>query len=464
MHPFLNTTDIAAATGGLILNEYPKAFSGVSIDSRTIAEGELFIALRGDVHDGHDFVREALNKGEGALITKDRQESITKGFDRKTFIIVQDTLKALQDLASYTRKRFKGRVLSVVGSNGKTTTKELLSSILSLKWNILKTTGNYNNHIGMPLCICRLTDDNQAMVLEMGTNKPGDIENLCKIALPDTAVVTNIGYEHIEGFGCLEMVRDSELEILKYVNNLVFNADDEFLKDGIRGKYNGETTTYGIKSTYSDVTARDIDCQENYTVFSLNVNSSSIYVKSNLTGYFNVYNCLAAAAAALSVGVELSQIKEGIESFKGVRFRFEVKRHGGITFLNDVYNANPSSMEASVNEMLRLMTSRGNRYKRAIVVLGDMLELGDYSVTAHKNLGKWLSGLPIALFIGVGAMMREALSVFEGDGIAFDSPEAAGEKLFSILKDGDIVLIKGSRGMKMEKVLDKVERRFKDGL
>jgi UDP-N-acetylmuramoyl-tripeptide--D-alanyl-D-alanine ligase len=458
MHPFLNCGDIAVATGGLILNGYSKSFSGISIDSRTITKEELFIALKGEKHDGHDFVEEALNKGDGAVISKDRRQLTERGFNGKTFIIVEDTLKALHELASYTRIRFHGKVFAVVGSNGKTTTKELLSSTLATKWDVLKTTGNYNNHIGMPLCLCRLTDNNQVMVLEMGTNRPGDIQNLCNIALPDTAVITNIGYEHIEGFGSLEKVRDSELEILPYVQAIVINADDQFLKDGISSRYNGRIVTFGIQSTYVDVAARDLDCQEDYTGFSLVAGGSSIYIKSNLIGLFNVYNCLAAAAAAISAGLDLNDIKRGIESFSGVRLRFEIKRYRGITFLNDAYNANPSSMEASVNEMMRFMRSRKNSHKRAIVVLGDMLELGDYSITAHQNLGKMLSTFPVDVFIGVGEMMGKALPFFGRKGLTALNSEEAGEKLRDIIKEGDIVLIKGSRGMKMEKVLNSIER------
>ncbi len=464
MHPFLNINDIRAATGGSIYFDSLKAFSGISIDSRTIMDGELFIALKGDTHDGHDFVGEALRKGGGAVISRDRDEFRKTGFSGKTLIVVEDTLKALHELAFYTRKRFKGRVFAVAGSNGKTTTKELISSILSTKWDVLKTTGNYNNHIGLPLCLCRFTDGTEVMVLEMGTNRPGDIETLCKIALPDIAVITNIGYEHIEGFGCLEKVRESELEILPYVSTVILNADDRFLIDGVNGKYNGKIITFGIESNSADVIARDIDFAEDYTGFSIVAGGSSIYVKSALIGMFNVYNCLAGAALAFSVGFDLKQIKTGIELFKGVKLRFEVKKQGGVIFLNDVYNANPSSMQASVIEMMRFVKSNMRSHKRAIVVLGDMLELGDFSLTAHKNLGKWLSELSVDVFIGVGSMMKEALKAFKGEGIVVDNSEAAGEKLFGMLKQGDIVLIKGSRSMKMEKVLTTAERLVNNGL
>ncbi len=456
MHLFLNTKDIIEATGGTVINDSSASYSGVSIDSRTIKDGELFVALRGDNHDGHNFIKDALKKGSGAIVSRGWFENRAIEIDYKTYIIVKDTLRALQDLAVYIRNRFHGRVFAVVGSNGKTTTKELLSCILETRWDVLKTTGNLNNHIGMPLCICQFDGHKQVMLLEMGANRPGDINCLCSIGLPDTAVITNIGYEHIEGFGSLEMIRESELEILPYVKNIAFNADDQFLMDGIHKKYKGDIITFGIQSPSVNVIASDIDFCEGRTAFYLKAYGSSIYIESKLTGLFNVYNCLAAASAALTADFSLDEIKKGIESFEGVRLRFELKRHNGATFLNDVYNANPSSMEASIEEMMRIFNhsnSAGNQYKRTIVVLGDMLELGDYSITAHKNLGERLSEVKVDIFIGVGNMMSHAISCFTGKGVYAENSTIAGERLSEIVGEGDLVLIKGSRGMKMENVI-----------
>lgn len=461
MFLFLNTKDIIKAVGGTIFNDFSGSFSGVSIDSRTIKDGELFIALKGDNHDGHVFIKDALKKGRGAMVGRSWFESHSLEIDDKSYIIVEDTLKALQDLAAFIRNGFHGRVFAVVGSNGKTTTKELLSCILETRWDVLKTTGNYNNHIGMPLCICRLDAHKQVMLLEMGANIPNDINTLCRIARPDTAVITNIGYEHIEGFGSLETVRESELEILPYVRNIAVNADDQFLMDGIYSKFNGGAIKFGIQSPSVEVSASNIDFCEDYTGFHLNAGGSSVFIKSKLPGLFNVYNSLAAASAALTAGFDLEQIKYGIESFEGVRLRFELKRHNGVTFLNDVYNANPSSMEASIGEMSRFFKpsdSTEKKYERAIVVLGDMLELGDYAITAHQNLGSRLSELKVDIFIGVGNMMSHALSCFTGNGIPAETSEIAGEKLSAILREGDLVLIKGSRGMKMENVFAVLER------
>ncbi len=458
MPPLLTLEDIITATRGILVRESSKEFTGVSIDSRTINEGELFIALKGDNFDGHDFIDDALKKGDGVVVSENRLNFNLSKELNKTWIAVKDTQRALQDIALFLRKRFSGQVIAVVGSNGKTTTKEILANILERSKRVLKTKGNLNNHIGMPLCMCQLDKNKEILLVEMGTNRPGDIDNLCRIAMPHLAVITNIGYEHIEGFGSLEGVRESEFEILPYVNTVVVNRDDKFLMDGLIEKFKGKIITFGIKSL-SDVTATDIELSEGQTSFLLNSFKGSIYIVSKLTGIFNLYNCMAAASTALSVGLDLEDIKRGIESFEGVGLRFEIRRLRGVTVLYDVYNANPSSMEASITEMVRIFNnSAPNRYKRRIVVLGDMLELGYYSVKAHSDLGKRLSELNIDIFIGVGKMMNHALSQFNGIRFYAEDSINGGKILASLLKEGDLILIKGSRGMKMENVFIELER------
>ncbi|MCX7913069.1 MAG: UDP-N-acetylmuramoyl-tripeptide--D-alanyl-D-alanine ligase [Thermodesulfovibrionales bacterium] len=451
--------DIIKATQGFLAIESCREFTGISIDSRTINDGELFIALKGDNFDGHDFVKEALKRGSGVVVKEEWfKNNIPRGTD-KTYIIVKNTLRALQDIAAFLRGKFNGQVIAVVGSNGKTTTKEILADILEGNFKILKTKGNLNNHIGMPLCMCQLDKDKEILLVEMGTNKPGDISDLCRIALPHIAVITNIGYEHIEGFGSLEGVRESEFEILPFVSTVIVNNDDKFLMEGLHDRYRGKVITFGINHP-SDVYATNIDLREGCTSFCLNAIEGSIDVESKLTGIFNLYNCLAASAAALYMGLNLEEIKRGIESFQGVRLRFEIRRLNGATLLYDVYNANPSSMEASINEMVRIFYNQisPKKYNRMIAVLGDMLELGNYSIRAHENLGKYLSDLNIDIFIAVGKRMKYALTYFKGIGYGVDDSTEGGKILANFIKEGDLVLIKGSRGMKMENVLSELER------
>ncbi|MCL4455914.1 MAG: UDP-N-acetylmuramoyl-tripeptide--D-alanyl-D-alanine ligase [Nitrospirae bacterium] len=451
----LSVKDIIAATNGVVENSkfeiQNSNFSGVSIDSRTIKKGELFIALKGDRFDGHDFVNDALKTGEGALVISNSKSQISN-LKNKPLIFVNDTLKALHDLAGHIRKGFKGNVIGVVGSNGKTTTKELISSILSGRLKVLKTAGNLNNHIGMPLSIVGLEEDTDVMVLEMGTNRPGDIDELCGIALPDIGVVTNIGFEHLQGFGSLHKVRDSELEIMPYIRKVIVNADDAFLIEGVKPKFDGEIITFGIQSHNSDITAEDIVFSDEGTEFMICAGNERIGVHSKLFGLFNIYNSLAAASAAYALGFNLREIKSGLESFGGVGMRFEVKRHMGAVFLNDVYNANPSSVRESVNELMRFLSS--GKYKRAVAILGDMLELGGHGVKEHKKIGRMLSELSVDMFIGVGPLMSHAVKEFKGKGIRFDTSEEAGAELAKIIKEGDVILIKGSRGMRMERVME----------
>jgi UDP-N-acetylmuramoyl-tripeptide--D-alanyl-D-alanine ligase len=456
----LEIKDILEATHGKLLAEGEGRFSGLSIDSRTIRAGELFLALKGERFDGHDFVDASLKTAAGALVSRQWAESsplLNKG---KTLIAVDDTLSALHDIARSIRRKFKGPVIAVVGSNGKTTTKELISSILGTRFEVLKTEGNLNNHVGMPLCMTRISDMTEAMVLEMGTNRPGDVDLLCRIASPDIGVVTNIGFEHLEGFGSLDAVRDAELEILPYVKKIVLNGDDDFLIGGVSLKFNGPLVTFGLDSMERDVTARDITVSENGTGFILSVAGESILISSRLSGRFNVRNSLAACAAAHTLGIGIDKIKLGLEAFGGVGMRFEIRKLAGVTYLYDVYNANPSSMKAS---LLELSTMTGGPEKtgqgKTVAVLGDMLELGDFSIHAHREIGRMLVELHVDHFIGVGPLMVDAVSIFSQSGrpgTSKGNAEEAGIELAGLVRDGDVVLIKGSRGMKMEKAMEPI--------
>jgi UDP-N-acetylmuramoyl-tripeptide--D-alanyl-D-alanine ligase len=459
----LKIEDILAATGGRIVNSgfsYADGcgFRALSIDSRTIEDGELFIAIKGEKFDGHDFISAALHKCGGVIA--DSEEKI-RGFGdfNKPIILVQDTISALHDIARYLRRRFEGQVIAVIGSNGKTTTKELLASIMATKYSIIKTGGNFNNNIGMPLSMINGLSSEKTpdvMVLEMGTNRPGDIMQLCEIGMPETGVITNIGYEHIEGFGSLKGVMDSELEILPFIKKAVVNMDDTLLMEGMSNSFKGSIVSFAINSDNADITAKNIESSISGISFDLYASGQCIEIRSGITGYFNVYNCLAAAAAAYSCGVGLQDIKNGIEAFGGVDMRFQVREVAGAVFIYDVYNANPSSMQESVKELSRLFKTGGGNYKRAVAVLGDMLELGDYALEAHLGLGRMLSEKAVDLFVGVGTLMSYAVGEFKGISVHFDDSHKAADSINGLINKGDIVLIKGSRGMKMERIMEAV--------
>ncbi len=304
----------------------------------------------------------------------------------------------------------------------------------------------------MPLSITKVQDNTEVMVLEMGTNKPGDIKELCAMGLPDTGVITNIGQEHLEGFGSLAAVRDSELELLSFVKTLIINADDAFLMEGIEDRFEGEVITFGLEAGTAEIRAEGIELNDRATRFVLCTGGGSIVIESRLAGRFNIYNSLAAAAAAYAMGFTLEAIKKGLESFNGLPMRSEVLVRGGVTYINDAYNANPSSMEESVKELVR-RAKEGHEGKRAIAVLGDMLELGTYSQDEHIKLGRRLSGLPVDILIGVGPLMSLTVEAFQKKGVTAGSAKDAARELQRLVREGDVVLIKGSRGMRMEDAL-----------
>ncbi|UCG79198.1 MAG: UDP-N-acetylmuramoyl-tripeptide--D-alanyl-D-alanine ligase [Nitrospirota bacterium] len=450
--------EILEATRGRVLYRGIEEFSGISIDSRKITSSELFVALRGARFDGHDFLDEALKKGAGAIVNYPP----TVPTDGKTIIHVNNTLRSLQDIASYQRKKRDIKVIGITGTNGKTTTKEMLCSILRGHMNILCSSGNLNNHIGLPLNLLKLNSED-VCVLEMGASKRGDIMELCEIASPDIGLITNIGPGHLEGFGSIDTVRDTKMELAEYVGTLIINSDDDMLSEALKtlkGADNKRIVTYGI-NTGSTVMARNVhavDLPEGKVSthgFDLMIEGMEpVRINLRMTGWFNVYNALAASAAGYVMGVPLDVIKKGLEEFEGVAMRVEIKEMGGAVVISDVYNANPASMEEAIKELVRL------REGKAIAVLGDMLELGSYAEEAHRKLGSWLAGLPIDTFVAVGPLMAlaadECKQVRNGHVkevyTATDSDEAKGI-VMSIARKGDTILIKGSRGMNMEYIL-----------
>jgi UDP-N-acetylmuramoyl-tripeptide--D-alanyl-D-alanine ligase len=437
--------DIIAATGGEIICRNAGFFTGVCIDSRTIQGGELFIALKGERFDGHDFLPQALEKAAGAIV----HSPVTAPISGKTIILVRNTLQALQDIARFFRIKRGIPVVAVTGSNGKTTTKELTAAILSTQYRILKNTGNLNNHIGLPLSLTKISDEDQIIVLEMGASAPGEIRELCAVAVPNYGVLTNIGPAHLERFRDIETVRSTKLELLETVGVAVVNADDHFLMEGIqRSGFTGIVMRYGIESS-SDIRATDIMLYEQGSAFHIHFGENhSVAVGARIAGMFNIYNILAAASIGYLFGIDPVNIKRAIESFTGVPMRMEFRELNGVKIISDVYNANPASMEAALRELTRI------RKGRSIAVLGDMLELGSYEEEAHKELGRFISGLSIDIFIAVGQRMALAASEFRGSIYKLNSAEEAGKLLRSVWETGDTVLIKGSRGMRMERVLE----------
>jgi UDP-N-acetylmuramoyl-tripeptide--D-alanyl-D-alanine ligase len=441
----LTIEDILTVAGGEILCGDAEYFSGICTDSRTIQNGELFIALKGERFDGHDFVDQALKTGSGAVVHKPATAPVAG----KTIILVRNTLQALQDVARSCRLKNDIPVVAVTGSNGKTTTKELIASILGTQYRILKNTGNLNNEIGLPLTLTKIGADDQIVVLEMGASAPGQIRALCAVAAPDYGILTNISSAHLEGFKDMYTVRKTKLELLEAVSVAAVNADDHFLMEGVRESgFTGSILRYGIE-TPADIQATDIALHEQGSSFLIHFGErQSVAVNSHIAGVFNIYNILAAASIGYLFHIEPVHIKNAVESFNGVPMRMEFREVNGITIISDMYNANPASTHAALGELARISK------RRSIAVLGDMLELGPYEEEAHRELGRFMSELSIDIFIAVGPRMAFAASEFDGSVYQPGSAEEAGKLLRNIWETGDTVLIKGSRGMRMETVLE----------
>jgi UDP-N-acetylmuramoyl-tripeptide--D-alanyl-D-alanine ligase len=453
----ITVEDIIDATGGQLLTENLKFFDGVSIDTRTISEGDLFFAIRGENFDGYEFLEEALLKGRGAVV-ESRPPALPKD---KVIIYVSDTLRSLQDLAYFLRKKHEIPVVAVTGSNGKTTTKEMIYAIVSRKFKTLKNEGNLNNHIGLPLSLTRLQSNEEIIVLEMGMNSSGEIRRLCEIAVPSHGVITNIGKAHLGRLGSYEAVRDAKLEILEGLSVAIINSDDADLTHGVENikEFSGQIITFAINNS-ADITASDLRTTKIGSDFILDIQGmGSMSVSLGVFGHFNVYNALAAAAVSFSLGMNMSEIKAGLEAYTAFPMRFEILKAKEITLINDSYNSNPSSVEESIKELFRL----GDEGRR-VAVLGDMYELDAFSETAHRDVGKLVCEAGLDVFVAVGEMMglaADEIINFKGgttgpEVFRFNDVNEAKENIMDILNQGDTVLIKGSRGMAMERIVERI--------
>ena len=453
--------EVLRATGGKLLQgEENTFFHRVSTDSRTVAGGELFIALKGPRFDGHHYALEALDKkAGGVVIEEDKVADIRwNGYRSRAVIVVRDTLHALGDLARDRRRRYHTPVVALTGSNGKTTTKEMISACLETAYPILKTKGNLNNLVGLPLTLLSLTERERVVVLEMGMNVPGEIRRLTEIAEPDVGLITNIQEVHLAGLGNLERVKEEKGELFRGMRRngtILVNQDDPRITDLAR-KFYGQKITFGVENP-ADVMAKEIRLRGvEGTSFTLILEGEIMEVHLPLLGRHFVPNALSAIAIASLFGVELKEAQEALERFQPFPMRMEIIHlKEGKTLINDAYNANPKSMETAL-ETLAEMKGKG----RAIAVLGDMLELGDYTKEAHQQIGQRVRDLSIDLLMAMGeeasvvaeSAIRHGLSS-ERVWVVENHSEAL-SILNEVTRKGDWILIKGSRRMGMEKIVE----------
>ena len=460
--PIFTAKRVAQATDGAMLAGDPDTvFHGITTDSRQVSEGNLFVALRGDKFDGHDFALMARKWGAiGILVHDETKIKSTEEYKGVTVISVADTLMALGDLAQDYRKSFTVPVIGLTGSSGKTTTKEMMAAIIGRVKNILATEGNLNNLVGLPQTIFRITRDHELAILEMGTNTRGEIKRLTQIAAPDIGLITNVGPAHLAGFGSVDIVREEKGDLFLNMNpagTAIVNLDDEAVRTAA-GRWTGKRITFGM-SLDADVTAKDIEKNGARGVrFNLVIGDQVSKVEMKIVGIHHVYNALAAAAAARAAGMDCRMIAEGLAAFQPVSGRMQMIKLQNCAFvLDDSYNANP----ASVREALMTLKDLKNHHS-GYVFLGDMLELGAAADEMHRKIGILMATIGVnAVFLQGDFSAVTATGAQEGgmprQNIFFLSADEDGMPyLKKHLKKGDWVLVKGSRRMKMEKIVAQI--------
>lgn len=449
----LTTQQIAQACGGVCSGT--AQISSVAIDNREVSSDSLFIAIKGDRLDGHQFAQDAAEAGAAAVMV---HEDIDCGVPT---IKVADTKKALLDLARYYRSTFDIPLIALTGSVGKTTTKEMIWCVLSAKYNAHKTSGNLNNEIGVPRVLLGLEKEHTAAVVEMGMDMRGQISVLTKTTLPNMAVITNIGVSHIENLGSREEILKSKLEITEGLSEgspLILNADNDLLSTVKEADFGGKfyIKWFGIRNN-ADVTASDINYLDSSTEFTAHIGGDSFKVTIPTTGEHNVYDALAALCVGHELGIENADMSEALMSYTPAGMRERIETVAGVTLIEDCYNASPDSVKA-LSETLRI---KGGSGKRVIAVIADMLELGEHSEEAHKDIGKYLADAGVDLLLTYGEFSKFTAESANKNGIIrvfdFDDKTELAKHLIPMLKPGDVVAFKGSRGMKLEDVIASVK-------
>lgn len=437
--------DVARVLGvTAVLPEAP--VSGWSIDSRTLSPGDLFFALRGANHDGHAHLSEVFERGAVAAVT-DRETAV-----RGPVLRTADTLAAMQHLAAWARTKWGGTVVGITGSAGKTTTKDVIAQMLATQISIGKTLGNFNNHVGVPVSILRLPDEARVAVLEFGMNHAGEIRDLARIGRPQVAVVTNVGYAHMENFGSIDGIALAKRELVEALPRdgvAVLNADDPRVA-AMRAVHPGEVITFGL-SEGSDVRATDVRESEAGATFT----AAGTEFHTPLPGRHSVLNVLAGLAVTRHFGIAPESLRAAVRTLAPGRMRMERLSHHGITIWNDCYNSNPDAVRAMLDVL-------GNTpARRRIAVLGEMLELGRWAETLHRDVGSYVARTGVSVLVGIRGAARHMVDAATVCGLGadaaffFDEPEEAGDFVKGIAREGDAVLFKGSRGTHVEKALER---------
>src|SRR6184192_640804 len=449
---FLTLSQIAQFAGGsLSAGDARVVIKKVSTDSRTLKPGELFVALRGENFDGHNFIESAAKAGAtGAIVESTWNRKISNNF---AVIQTKDTLQAYQDLAANYRKSLMLKVVAITGSNGKTSTKDFTAAVLAHRFRVTKTEGNFNNHVGLPRTILEATSADEIGVWEIGMNHPGEIATLAKVAAPDVAIITNIGVAHIEFMGSRKKIAEEKGALADAVGpegTVILNADDPFTKD-IATRTRGKVILAG--TTTGTIQAAEISQSGTGTDFTILEAAHRCRAQLPVPGLHMVQNALLAVTAGRVFGVSLEECAAGLAAAPLAKARLQIKKFGGVEFIDDSYNANPDSMKAALRTLAEL-PAEGQR----IAVLGEMRELGDESERGHREVGEMAAALKVDHLIAIGNVAAGIADAAKQAGLENSSTVAstaeAAELLAGIATPGDLVLIKGSRLARTEQVIE----------
>lgn len=444
--------------GKLLTNNIENKFNNITIDSRNVNKGDCFVAIKGESNNGNKYVENALEKGVSVcLVDEEPKKELIEKYKDRAIIKVENTIEALQEIAKYKRNLYNIPVVAVTGSVGKTSTKDIIASVLSQKYNVLKTEGNFNNHIGLPLTLLKLNETHSAVVVEMGMNHFGEISTLTNIAKPTMAVITNIGTSHIGNLGSRENILKAKLEILeglKENGTIVINNDNDLLTKWAETVDNHNVISYGIVNK-SNLNATDIKEVNGQTNFKVKINDIEKEVVVPVTGKHFVYNSLCAIAVGKKLNIDDENIIKGIAKFKLTSKRMDFKKiKNGATVLADYYNASYDSMKSALEVM------KNYNANRKIAVLGDMLELGEFSKKLHEDVGIEVYNNNIDILITVGEFTKNTADMAKRLGTKeiykCNNNEEAVLILDKIIKKDDLILLKASNGMKFGEIFEKI--------
>ncbi|MBV8475786.1 MAG: UDP-N-acetylmuramoyl-tripeptide--D-alanyl-D-alanine ligase [Acidobacteria bacterium] len=446
--PLGKIAELISASGRF---ESSRVASGFSIDSRTVQPQEVFFAVRGERLDGHEYVWSALERGALAAVV--RKDQLARYSGSVPLLAVDDTLEALQTLARAVRRKWGKTLIAITGSVGKTTTKEAIAHLLAIKYRVLKSEGNFNNHFGLPLMLLKLEPEHDLAVVEMGMSHAGEIRALARIAQPEIGVVTSVAPVHLEFFDSLAGIARAKYELIEALpagGTAILNGDDDFVAKFGRG-FHGKVVVFGTALS-ADVRAEKVQLAGGGSQFDIVLaDGRRQTARLSLVGRHNISNALAALAVAIQCSLELSAAVSALSSLQPPEQRGRLIQVGDTAVINDCYNSNPKALDAMVDALSSMPAGR------RIVIAGEMLELGPGAADLHRSSGRHMAGRGINVLIGVRGLAEEMVAAARAEGMCAEfvrSPEEAGQWLAREARPGDLVLLKASRGVKLERALE----------